>query len=66
MYYIYIRVCIYNVSYFLQAVSDLLVVCKGAVQSAENEDVKIKTLSSAKQTAESYLSLLKQLSEVSQ
>ena len=47
-----------------QAVSDLLIVCKGAVQSAENEQVKAKTLSAAKQTAETYLQLLRHLGEV--
>lgn len=44
---------------------DLLVVCKAAVQEAENEQIKKQTLSSAKHTAESYLALLSNIGDVS-
>ena len=61
--YIYNHVIVTSFVIF-QAVSDLLIVCKGAVQSAENEQVKAKTLSAAKQTAETYLQILRHLGEV--
>lgn len=44
----------------------MLVVCKGAVQNAENEEIKRQTLQSAKNTAETYLSLMKHIAEILQ
>lgn len=47
-----------------KAVCDLLLICKAAVQNAENEEIKKHTLMSTKHTAENYLTLLLQIMEV--